>query len=275
MNNSITQYFRKEMLPHIWCPGCGNGIVLGAILRAIHSIGWEKDEIVMISGIGCSSRITGYVDFNTMNTTHGRALPFATGIKMANPGLKVIAVMGDGDCAAIGGNHFIHSARRNIDLTAIIINNMIYGMTGGQYSPLTPTGKYGTTAPYGNIDQSFDLAALASSAGASYVARSNIFDVNQTTRFIKKALLKKGFSVVEVISDCPISFGRINQLRTPMQMLEWIKSVSIPIKIWEKFSEEEKEGKIPTGEFLDINIPEYSERYQNICLRMQQEKGRK
>lgn len=273
MNNDITQYFRKEMFPHIWCPGCGIGIVLGAMLRAINSIGWEKDEIVMISGIGCSSRITGYVDFNTMNTTHGRALPFATGIKMANPDLKVIAVMGDGDCAAIGGNHFIHSARRNIDITAIIINNMIYGMTGGQYSPLTPTGRYGTTAPYGNIDQSFDLSALAASAGASYVARSNIFDVNQCTRFIKKALQKKGFSVVEIISDCPISFGRINQLRTPVQMLEWIKSISVPQKTWEKLSEDEKEGKIPTGEFLDLNIPEYTERYKEISMEVQQ--GRK
>ncbi|HPK86769.1 MAG TPA: thiamine pyrophosphate-dependent enzyme, partial [Atribacterota bacterium] len=194
-------------------------------------------------------------------------------IKMANPDLKVIAVMGDGDCAAIGGNHFIHSARRNIDITAIIINNMIYGMTGGQYSPLTPTGRYGTTAPYGNIDQSFDLSALAASAGASYVARSNIFDVNQCTRFIKKALLKKGFSVVEIISDCPISFGRINQLRTPVQMLEWIKSISVPQKTWEKLSEDEKEGKIPTGEFLDLNIPEYTERYKEISMGVQQ--GRK
>ncbi|HNR65216.1 MAG TPA: 2-oxoacid:ferredoxin oxidoreductase subunit beta [Atribacterota bacterium] len=270
MNNSITQYFRKEMFPHIWCPGCGIGIILGSMLRAIQSTGWEKDEVVMVSGIGCSSRITGYVDFNTMNTTHGRALPFATGIKMANPALKVITVMGDGDCAAIGGNHFIHSARRNIDITAIIINNMIYGMTGGQYSPLTPTGKLGSTAPYGNIDQSFDIAALAASAGASYVARGNVFDVNQITHFIKKALLKKGFSVVEIIADCPISFGRINQLRTPVQMLEWIKSITVAKRVWEGLPEEEKAGKIPTGEFLDIDIPEYTEKYQETCNRIQQ-----
>lgn len=265
MNDSITQYFRIEMFPHIWCPGCGNGIVLGALLRAIHNLGWERDEVVMVSGIGCSSRITGYVDFNTMNTTHGRALPFATGIKMANPALKVITVMGDGDCASIGGNHFIHSARRNIDITAIIINNMVYGMTGGQYSPLTPTGKFGSTAPYGNIDQTFDLVALSISAGASYVARGSVFDANQITRFIKKALAKKGFSVVEIIADCPISYGRINQLRTPVQMLEWIKEITISKNIWAKLSDEEKEGKIPTGEFLDIEIPEYNEKYQNIC----------
>ena len=270
MKNVIEQYIRKEMFPHIWCPGCGNGIVLGALIRAIHSLGWEKDEIAMVSGIGCSSRITGYVDFNTMNTTHGRALPFATGIKMSNPNLKVIAVMGDGDCAAIGGNHFIHAARRNIDITAIIINNMIYGMTGGQYSPMTPTGKFGSTAPYGNIDQNFDISALAASAGASYVARSSIFNVNQGIRFIKKALNKKGFSVVEILSDCPISYGRMNKLRTPVKMMEWIKSISVPKKTWEKLSVEEKKDKIPMGEFLDICIPEYTEKYKEICAIAQQ-----
>jgi len=270
MKNVIEQYIRKEMFPHIWCPGCGNGIVLGALIRAIHSLGWEKDEIAMVSGIGCSSRITGYVDFNTMNTTHGRALPFATGIKMSNPNLKVIAVMGDGDCAAIGGNHFIHAARRNIDITAIIINNMIYGMTGGQYSPMTPTGKFGSTAPYGNIDQNFDISALAASAGASYVARSSIYNVNQGIRFIKKALNKKGFSVVEILSDCPISYGRMNKLRTPVKMMEWIKSISVPKKTWEKLSVEEKKDKIPMGEFLDICIPEYTEKYKEICAIAQQ-----
>jgi len=273
MNNIVEQYIRKEMFPHIWCPGCGNGIVLSALIRAIHSLGWEKDEIAMVSGIGCSSRITGYVDFNTMNTTHGRALPFATGIKMSNPKLKVIAVMGDGDCAAIGGNHFIHAARRNIDITAVIINNMIYGMTGGQYSPMTPTGKFGSTAPYGNIDQNFDISALAASAGASYVARSSIYNVNQGIRFIKKALNKKGFSVVEMISDCPISYGRMNKLRTPVKMMEWIKSVSVPKKTWEKLSIEEKKDKIPMGEFLDICIPEYTDKYKEICAIAQQGGG--
>ncbi|MFW6148225.1 MAG: thiamine pyrophosphate-dependent enzyme [Atribacterota bacterium] len=273
MKNVIEKYIRKEMFPHIWCPGCGNGIVLGALIRAIHSLGWEKDEIAMVSGIGCSSRITGYVDFNTMNTTHGRALPFATGIKMSNPKLKVIVVMGDGDCAAIGGNHFIHAARRNIDITAIIINNMIYGMTGGQYSPMTPTGKFGSTAPYGNIDQNFDISALAASAGASYVARSSIYNVNQGIRFIKKALSKKGFSVVEMLSDCPISYGRMNKLRTPVKMMDWIKSISVSKKTWDKLSVEEKKEKIPIGEFLDICIPEYTEKYKEICAIAQQGGG--
>jgi len=274
MSGIIEQYIRKEMFPHIWCPGCGNGIVLGALIRAIHSLNWKKDEIAMVSGIGCSSRITGYVDFNTVNTTHGRALAFATGIKMANPKLKVITVMGDGDCTAIGGNHFIHTARRNIDITAIIINNMIYGMTGGQYSPMTPTGKYGSTSPYGNIDQNFDISALAAIAGASYVARSSIFNVNQSIKFMKNALLKKGFSVVEMISDCPISYGKMNQMRTPVKMLEWIKSTMVPRKSWEKLPDEEKKDKMPTGEFLDINIPEYTEKYQKICAIAQQTGGK-
>ncbi len=273
MKTVIDDYIREEMFPHIWCPGCGNGIVLGAIIRAIDDLKWDRDKIVMVSGIGCSSRITGYVDFCTMNTTHGRALPFATGIKMAKPDLKVIVVMGDGDCSAIGGNHFIHAARRNIDLTAIIINNMIYGMTGGQYSPLTPTGRFGTTAPYGNIDQSFDLANLAMAAGASYVARGTIYHVRQSITLIKKALNKKGFSVVEIISDCPISFGKMNKMRTPVEMLKWIKDISVSKKAWENLSEEERKEKFVIGEFLDIDRPDYTERYNEIIEKAQKMEG--
>ena len=273
MKTVIDDYIREEMFPHIWCPGCGNGIVLGAIIRAIDDLNWDRDKIVMVSGIGCSSRITGYVDFCTMNTTHGRALPFATGIKMANPDLKVVVVMGDGDCSAIGGNHFIHTARRNIDLTAIIINNMIYGMTGGQYSPLTPTGRFGTTAPYGNIDQSFNLATLAMAAGASYVARGTIYHTRQSISLIKKALDKKGFSVVEIISDCPISYGRMNKIRTPVEMLKWIKDISVSKKAWESLSVEERKEKFIIGEFLDIDRPDYTERYNEIIEKAQKMEG--
>jgi len=264
MKTVINNYIREEMFPNIWCPGCGNGIVLGAIIRAIDDLKWDKNKIAMISGIGCSSRITGYVDFCTMNTTHGRALPFATGIKMANPNMKVVVVMGDGDCSAIGGNHFIHAARRNIDLTAIIINNMIYGMTGGQYSPLTPTNKFGTTAPYGNIDQSFDLVKLAKAAGASYVARGTVYHVRQSTSLIKKALNKKGFSVVEIISDCPISYGKMNKMRTVVDMLKWIKDMTVSKKAWEDLSPEEKKEKFVIGEFLDIDRPDYTELYSKV-----------
>jgi len=275
MKTVIDDYIREEMFPNIWCPGCGNGIVLGAILRAIDDLNWDKDKIVAVSGIGCSSRITGYVDFCTMNTTHGRALPFATGIKMANPDLKVIVVMGDGDCAAIGGNHFIHTARRNVDLTAIIINNMIYGMTGGQYSPLTPTGKFGSTAPYGNIDQTFDLAKLATAAGASYVARGTVYNVRQSTSLIKKALDKKGFSVVEIISDCPVSYGKMNKMKSPVDMLKWIKDKTVSKKVWEALSEEEKEGKFVTGEFINIDRMDYTERYKEIIKKAQEMGGNK
>lgn len=273
MKTVIDDYIREEMFPHMWCPGCGNGIVLGAIIRAIDDLKWDRDKIVMISGIGCSSRITGYVDFCTMNTTHGRALPFATGIKMANPDLKVVVVMGDGDCSAIGGNHFIHAARRNIDLTAIIINNMIYGMTGGQYSPLTPTGRFGTTAPYGNIDQSFDLTSLAMAAGASYVARGTVYHVRQSISLMKKALDKKGFSVVEIISDCPISFGKMNKMRTAVEMLKWIKDIAISKKAWENLSVEERKEKFVIGEFLDIDRPDYNERYNEIIKKAQKMGG--
>lgn len=273
MKTVIDDYIREEMFPHIWCPGCGNGIVLGAIIRAIDDLKWDRDKIVMISGIGCSSRITGYVDFCTMNTTHGRALPFATGIKMANPDLKVVVVMGDGDCSAIGGNHFIHAARRNIDLTAIIINNMIYGMTGGQYSPLTPTGKFGTTAPYGNIDQSFDLTSLAMAAGANYVARGTVYHVRQSISLMKKALDKKGFSVVEIISDCPISFGKMNKMRTAVEMLKWIKDIAVSKKAWENLSVEERKEKFVIGEFLDIDRPDYNERYNEIIKKAQKMGG--
>lgn len=273
MKTVIADYIREEMFPHIWCPGCGNGIVLGAIIRAIDDLKWDRDKIVMISGIGCSSRITGYVDFCTMNTTHGRALPFATGIKMANPDLKVVVVMGDGDCSAIGGNHFIHAARRNIDLTAIIINNMIYGMTGGQYSPLTPTGRFGTTAPYGNIDQSFDLTSLAMAAGASYVARGTVYHVRQSISLMKKALDKKGFSVVEIISDCPISYGKMNKMRTAVEMLKWIKDIAVSKKAWENLSVEERKEKFVIGEFLDIDRPDYNERYNEIIKKAQKMGG--
>lgn len=273
MKTVIDDYIREEMFPHIWCPGCGNGIVLGAIIRAIDDLKWDRDKIVMISGIGCSSRITGYVDFCTMNTTHGRALPFATGIKMANPDLKVVVVMGDGDCSAIGGNHFIHAARRNIDLTAIIINNMIYGMTGGQYSPLTPTGRFGTTAPYGNIDQSFDLTSLAMVAGASYVARGTVYHVRQSISLMKKALDKKGFSVVEIISDCPISFGKMNKIKSPIDMLKWIKDIAVSKKAWENLSVEERKEKFVIGEFLDIDRPDYNERYNEIIKKAQKMGG--
>ncbi|HPL30825.1 MAG TPA: thiamine pyrophosphate-dependent enzyme, partial [Anaerolineae bacterium] len=180
----------KKKFPNVWCAGCGIGIVLGAIIRAVDRIGWDRDDVAMVSGIGCSGRMPVYVDFNTMHTTHGRALAFATGLKLARPEMHVIVVMGDGDALAIGGNHFIHAARRNIGLTAIIINNAIYGMTGGQYSPTTPENMVTTTDPYGHIEPPFPVPALAEAAGASFVARSTVYHAREPDHLIELALAK-------------------------------------------------------------------------------------
>ena len=216
----IHKYLRHDKkFPHVWCPGCGNGILLGALIRAIDKTGLGKDEIVIVSGIGCSGRISAYVDFNTIHATHGRALTFATGIKLANPSLNVIVIMGDGDATAIGGNHFIHAARRNIDLTAIVVNNNIYGMTGGQYSPTTPYGAFATTAMYGNIEHAFSITDLAIAAGAAMVSRGSVYYSPMLDELILKAVLKRGFSVVEVVSHCHTQYGRRNGMESAVEML--------------------------------------------------------
>lgn len=260
------KYLRTEKLPFIWCAGCGHGIILGSILRAVDSIGWKKDEICMISGIGCCGRTPGYVDFHTLHTTHGRALAFATGIKFANPSLKVIVVMGDGDAVAIGGNHFIHTARRNIDITAIIYNNYIYGMTGGQESPTTPIGKFASTAPYGAMEPPFDIVKVATGCGATYVARGTSYHVPALDRIIKKALLHKGFSVVEALSFCPTAFGRRNKMKTPVEGFMWFKENSVSVSAVKGKTKEELQDKIIIGEFLDIERTEYTETYEKSII---------
>ena len=219
MENLINKYFRPGRLPHLWCPGCGNGVITGAIVKAIDKQGLAKDDVAVISGIGCSSRSSGYLDFNTANTLHGRALPIATGVKMANPALNVIVCSGDGDCTAIGGNHLIHAARRNIDLTLVVFNNSIYGMTGGQYSPMTPMHSKATTAPYYTVEPSFNLLDLAKAAGATYVARATTYHVPVLVDVIAKGIAHKGFSIIEAVSACPISFGRQNKMGGPGQGL--------------------------------------------------------
>lgn len=266
-------YLRTSKMPLIWCAGCGDGIVLKAMLRAIHKLGLEKDKICMVSGIGCSSRLTGYVDFNTLHTTHGRAITFATGIKMARPELHVIVVTGDGDATAIGGNHYIHAARRNIDLTVILFNNNIYGMTGGQVSPTTPLGKFASTAPYGNFENSFNISGLALAAGASFVARSTVYHATQLEKYVEKAILKKGFSVVEVITQCPTTYGRRNREGTAVDMMLAQKENSIPVSRARTMSEEELEGKIVTGILVDTEKPECRSEYQKIIDRFSQPTG--
>ena len=205
----------------------------------------------MVSGIGCSSRIPGYAKCDSLHTTHGRALSFATGLKVGNPDLDVVVFTGDGDAASIGGNHLIHAARRNINLTVICINNNIYGMTGGQISPTSPKGSFGTTAPYGSRDVPFNLAELVSAAGASYVARWTTTHPLQLSKAIQKGLENEGFSFIEVVSQCPTYFGRKNKMKTPLQMFQWIKENSINKRRAEKMDEAELEGKIIVGEFAN------------------------
>ncbi len=270
MNASeITQkYYRADKLPHIWCPGCGHGTLLNSVVRAIDKLGLNKDEVVVVSGIGCSSRAPGYLDFNTLHTTHGRALAFATGIKHANPKLHVIVIMGDGDSSAIGGNHLIHACRRNIDITAIVFNNNIYGMTGGQYSPTTPHGDFGTTAPYGNIDSTFDLCNLAQGAGATYVARGTAYHANAMDKLIENGIRNKGFSFIEGLSLCPTYYGRKNKKGDAVKMFGFLKDSCIDKKVVEK-KPELGENKVIIGELYNNPKPEYTESYQVIIDKFQ------
>ncbi|TET31773.1 MAG: 2-oxoacid:ferredoxin oxidoreductase subunit beta [Planctomycetota bacterium] len=224
-------YLRKtSKFPHVWCSGCGIGIVLGSLIRSIEHIGLKKDDVLVVSGIGCSSRLPGYVDFNTLHTTHGRALAFGTGAKFGRPALNVIAVMGDGDALAIGGNHFIHSCRRNIDITAVVINNFNYGMTGGQNSPTTPEGSILTTAPYGNIENPFDTCDLALGSGATFVARSTVYHVAELKEYITLGIRNPGFSVVEVYAPCYTGYGRRNEAKTPTGMIAQLGKDAVPFK---------------------------------------------
>ncbi len=261
----IHKYLRHDKtFPHVWCPGCGNGIVLGALIRAIDKLGLQKDEIVLASGIGCSGRMNVYVDFNTLHTTHGRSLTFATGVKLANPSLTVISVMGDGDATAIGGNHLIHAARRNLNLTAIIINNQIYGMTGGQYSPTTPYGSYASTSVYGHIEQAFSIAELTATAGAAFVGRGTVYHVTLLQKLIEKAIQKRGFSVVEIMSNCHIHYGRRNKMGDPVTMLQWLKDHAVTIEKARKMTSDLPEDKFTIGILADVEKPIYTEEYQKI-----------
>ena len=256
------QYFRQHKLPHIWCAGCGHGTVTNALVSAAEKIGLDKNKTVVVSGIGCSSRAPGYLDFDTLHTAHGRALAFATGVKHAKPELKVIVITGDGDCAAIGGNHFIHAARRNIDITTIIMNNSIYGMTSGQFSPMTDKGRLGTTAPYGNVERSFDLTKLSIASGATFVARATAYHVQLLTQLIEKALLHKGFSVIEAVTQCPTYYGRKNKIGSAVDMLNWYKERAVNVKAAAAMSADKLEGKFLIGELYHEIAPEFTEEYQ-------------
>ncbi len=253
---AVDDYIRKRFFPHLWCQGCGHGIIMNSLLRAIEELAISKNDIVMVSGIGCSARISGYVDFHSLHTIHGRALAFAAGVKMSQPSLNVIVPMGDGDALAIGGNHFIHAARRNMDITAIVMNNQVYGMTGGQFSPLSGEGKKATTAPLGNIDRSFDVVELSKASGASYVARGTTYHVKQMISLFKEALTHKGFSVVEILTQCPTYFGRKNKLGSATDMMDYFKEKTTTINSKAK---EKNPSLIERGVFVKNEIPEDGE----------------
>ena len=272
MSNLIYKYMRPEHLPQIWCPGCGNGIIMRDVAQAIENLGLSRNQTVIVSGIGCSSRAAGYMDFNTIHTTHGRAIAFATGIKLANPELEVIVIAGDGDISAIGGNHLIHAARRNIGLTVVVMNNSTYGMTGGQYSPTTPTNAYGTTAPYGNLDRSFDIAGLAYGAGASYAARGSAYHVQQTIALIQDGIRNKGFSIIDVASICPTYYGRKNKKGDAVAMMKWQKDHAVTVEQAAKMDPEQLKDKLVIGLLHHVQYPEFTYKYDMLIKKLAEER---
>ncbi len=241
------KYLRLEKMPTLWCWGCGDGVILKSFVRAVEKMGWSQDDVCVVSGIGCSGRFSSYVDFNTVHTTHGRTVAYATGIKLANPDKHVICVAGDGDALAIGGNHTIHACRRNIDITMIVINNFIYGLTNSQTSPTTPKGMWTVTQKAGNIDPTFDTCDLAIASGASFVARETMLDPKKLEKMLIKAFEHKGFSMAEVLSNCHINLGRKNKMVSAMDNLEWIDNITVSKKKYDELSEKEKVNLLPTG----------------------------
>ncbi len=247
----MINYLRKEALPSPLCPGCGGGTVLNAFANAVDQLGIDPKDLVLVSGIGCSAWIASpHFLADTLHTTHGRAIAYATGVKVGLPDKKVVVISGDGDLAGIGGNHLLHAARRNIDITVILVNNFIYGMTGGQVAPTTPFGAFTTTTPYRNVEHPLQISEVIAAAGASYVARWTTAHVFQLIDSIKKAMNTKGFALVEVISQCPVQFGRRNRMKTPGEMIKWFLKNSVPVSKAKKMNPEELEGKFIIGEFI-------------------------
>jgi 2-oxoglutarate ferredoxin oxidoreductase subunit beta len=269
------KYLRSKMFPTVFCDGCGIGNVLNYTLRAIEELKLNLNKMVFLSGIGCSSRLPGYVNVDGLHTTHGRALAFATGVKTSRPDLDVVVFTGDGDCIGIGGNHFIHAARRNVNLTVIMVNNYNYGMTGGQVAPTTPVGGITTTTPYGNIEHPFDVCELAKTIGAPYVARWTVTYPAKPIKSIKEAIMKNGFSYVEMLAPCPVQWGRRNGIRAIEDLWNWYDKNTIQLEEWEMISkygtpEEKKsiENKIKIGIFQDIERVEWCDEWKKYSRRV-------
>ena len=268
-------YLRMDKMPTLWCWGCGDGIVLKAFIRAVDGLGYSKDDVSVVSGIGCSGRFSSYVDFNTVHTTHGRTVAFGTGIKLANPDKKVVCVAGDGDAFAIGGNHSIHAARRNIDMTMIVINNFIYGLTNSQTSPTTPQGMWSVTQKVGNIDPTFDACKLMEAAGATFVARESVTNPKKLEKVLKAAMEHKGFAYVDVLTNCHVNLGRKNKMAAAMETLDWIDSISTPKKKWDALPEEEQMNIFPLGILKqDTEAAEYCDLYEMVKDAHQGKRGK-
>lgn len=269
------EYLRMDKMPTLWCWGCGDGVVLKAVIRAIDTLGWKMDDVCIVSGIGCSGRFSSYVNCNTVHTTHGRTLAYATGIKLANPDKKVIVISGDGDSMAIGGNHTIHACRRNIDINLVLINNFIYGLTNSQTSPTTPEDFWTVTAQYGNVDPSFDPCSIASSAGASFVGRESVLSPKKLEKLLVEGFSHDGFSFFDIHSNCHINLGRKNKMGEATQMLQWIESRLVSKAKFDTLSDEEKIGKFPTGVLKhDTNRIEYCKAYDEVIKRAQAKGGK-
>lgn len=258
-------YLRTSKMPTLWCWGCGDGVILKSVIRAIDAMGWNMDDVCVVSGIGCSGRFSSYVNCNTVHTTHGRAIAYATGIKLANPDKHVIVVTGDGDGLAIGGNHTIHGCRRNIDINHILINNFIYGLTNSQTSPTTPQGFWTVTAQWGNIDPNFDAAKLATAAGATFVGRETVINPTRIEKMLIEGFKHEGYSFFDIFSNCHINLGRKNKMGEATQMVKWIDERTLPKAKFEALSDEDKKGKFPTGVlFKDENRIEYCKAYAKV-----------
>lgn len=259
------KYLRTDKMPTLWCWGCGDGVILKAIIRAIDRVDWSMDDVCVVSGIGCSGRMSSYIDCNTVHTTHGRAIAYATGIKLANPGKHVIVVTGDGDGLAIGGNHTIHGCRRNIDLNHILVNNFIYGLTNSQTSPTTPRGFWTVTAQYGNVDPSFDAAKLAIAAGATFVGRESVTNPEKIERLLAKGFEHEGYSFFDIFSNCHVNLGRKNKMSEAVQMLKWLDSRTVSKAKFDALSEDERAGLFPLGVLHEDNgRTEYTKAYQKV-----------
>jgi 2-oxoglutarate/2-oxoacid ferredoxin oxidoreductase subunit beta len=256
LKNPVLPYLRQDRMPSIWCPGCGIGTTVNCFARALEEAAVDIKKLAVVSGIGCSGRVAGYLNVDSFHTTHGRAIPFATGLKLANPDLKVVVYSGDGDLTAIGGNHLIHAARRNMDLMVVCVNNLTYGMTGGQVAPTTPIGPTQTTMPFGNFEQPFNLPNIADACGAVYVARWTVYHVKQLAKAMREGFAKKGFAFIEVLSPCPTLYSRRNKLGDGVDQLKYYKESSVI-----KHGADTKEvgisyqGQIVVGKFVDRERP--------------------